>query len=130
MYTYIYIHTHIDTHICMYICTHMHTHTHWIGGREREQGDQQAASTANLRTRILDYRGFELEHNLNWKGWNSQANRTFPGSFESTNLGRDNLSRETGRMSCLQGVRGHPCCTLIAAISSGSNTLQREGGYC
>ena len=34
--------------------------------------------------------------NLNSKGWNSKAHEGFPGKFESTNLSRDNVSREIG----------------------------------
>ena len=49
--------------------------------------------TANLRTKILDL----LKHNLNLKGWNSQAYRGFPGKFDSSNVSRDNVSREIGR---------------------------------
>ena len=30
-------------------------------------------------------------------GWNSHVRREFPGNVESTNLSRDNLSREIGR---------------------------------
>ena len=33
-----------------------------------------------------------------FKGWNSQAHREFPGNVESTNLSRDNISREIGRV--------------------------------
>ena len=36
-------------------------------------------------------------HNLNVKGRNSQAPWGFPGKFESSNLIRDNVSREIGR---------------------------------
>ena len=39
-----------------------------------------------------------LTLDLNVKGWNSQAHREFPGKFESSNLSRDNLRREIGRM--------------------------------
>ena len=39
-----------------------------------------------------------LKRNLDSKGWNSQAHRGFPGTFESSNLRRDNVSREIGRM--------------------------------
>ena len=35
--------------------------------------------------------------NLDFKGWNSQAHREFPGKFESSNVSRDNVSREIGR---------------------------------
>ena len=44
------------------------------------------------RSTILDFRGLRLKHDLNSKGWNSQAHREFPGKFESSNLSRDNLS--------------------------------------
>ena len=57
------------------------------------------ALTANLRTYILDSRGFDSSINLNCKGWNSNVHRGLPGNFESTNLSRDNLSREIGRTS-------------------------------
>ena len=33
-----------------------------------------------------------------FKGWNPQAHRELPGKFESSNLSRDNVSREIGRM--------------------------------
>ena len=36
-------------------------------------------------------------HNLDFKGWNSQAHREFPGKFESSNVGRHNVTREIGR---------------------------------
>ena len=38
-----------------------------------------------------------LKHNVNLKGWNSQAHRGFPGKFESSNVSRGNVSREIGR---------------------------------
>ena len=38
-----------------------------------------------------------LMHIIRFKGWNSHAYRGFPGSFESTNLSRNTLSREIGR---------------------------------
>ena len=38
-----------------------------------------------------------LRQNLKFKGWDSQVQRRFPGMFESTNLRRENLSREIGR---------------------------------
>ena len=51
---------------------------------------------ANFRTKILDFRGFDSQ-NLKLKAWNSHVHREFPGKFESTILGRENLSREIGR---------------------------------
>ena len=37
------------------------------------------------------------EQNLNIKGWNSHVHRGFPGKFETSNLSRDNVSREIVR---------------------------------
>ena len=34
---------------------------------------------------------------INGKGWNSQAHREFPGSLDSSDVSRDNVSREIGR---------------------------------
>ena len=45
--------------------------------------------TANLRTKILDFKGFDSSRIFNLRG-----DSEFPGKFESTNLGRDNLGRE------------------------------------
>ena len=42
-------------------------------------------------------RRVRLKQNLNFEGWHSNVQREFPGIVESTNLSRDNLSRETGR---------------------------------
>ena len=57
--------------------------------------------TASLRTKILDFRGFDSSRMLKCKGWNSHVQREFPGSssqrIESTNLSRDKLIREIGR---------------------------------
>ena len=38
------------------------------------------------------------QQNLNFKGWNYHVHRDCPGSVESTNLSRDDLSGETGHM--------------------------------
>ena len=45
-----------------------------------------------------------LNQNLNLKGWNSQAHRELLGKFESSNLSRDNLSRELGRSEMRRSV--------------------------
>ena len=37
--------------------------------------------TANLRTKILDFRGFDSNIILILNGWNSQAHREIPGEF-------------------------------------------------
>ena len=62
--------------------------------QSRHEHSQCPYSTANLRTNIMDFRGFWIKHNHNSKGWNSQAHRWFPGKFGSSNLSRDNASRE------------------------------------
>ena len=46
-----------------------------------------------------------LKHNLDFKGWDSQAHREFPRKFDSTNRGRDNLSRDIGRRTCILHTR-------------------------
>ena len=62
---------------------------------------ENACWTANLRTKILDFRGFDSSIILVLRGWNSQAHGEFLGWFESSNLSRDNLSWEIGRISGL-----------------------------
>ena len=52
---------------------------------------------------------------MNSKGWNSQAHREFPGIFESTNLGRDSLSREIGR-TALHDVRAMLGCIELCYV--------------
>ena len=55
----------------------------------------------------LDY-GFQrvrLEQNLNGKGWNSQANGEFPGKFQSSSLGRDNLRILVERLGVIPGAQ-------------------------
>ena len=52
---------------------------------------------ANLRTKILDFGGFDSSRILILRGWNSQGHREFPGKLESSDLSRDDLSREIGR---------------------------------
>ena len=55
-----------------------------------------------LRPISLRDSGFQrvrLKHDLNCKGWSSQAHRESPGKFESRSLSGDNLSREIGRIS-------------------------------
>ena len=37
--------------------------------------------------------------NIIFKGWNSHVHGEFPGKFESSNVRRDNVSREIGRSS-------------------------------
>ena len=110
IYIYIYIYTHIANIIrmCIYIYIYIYI---WSDSGASTDGDPQQGvrsdperrnvffcmTTANLCTKILDFRGLWLKHNLNLKGWNSQAHREFPGNLESTNLSREMFSREIGR---------------------------------
>ena len=103
-YIYIYIY-HVYIYIYIYIFREnravMHirdNHTHCIAETPSGGAQTVLSPTANLRTEILDSRGFDSSRILTFKGWNSHVHREFTGSFESTNLCRDNLSRETGQI--------------------------------
>ena len=63
------------------------------------------AYTANLCTKILDFRGFDSGRILILRGWNSHVHRESPRNFESRNLSRDNLNWETGRGIGRRGSR-------------------------
>ena len=54
-------------------------------------------TTANPPTNTVVVKGVRLKRNLNLKGWDSHVHRGFPGRFESSNISRDNVSREIGR---------------------------------
>ena len=59
-----------------------------------------SSTPANLRTKILDFRGFGSSIILCLRGGirrSVESYRKSPGKFESTNLSRDNLSEELGR---------------------------------
>ena len=56
------------------------------------------AGTANLRTKILDPRGFDSSIIVKFRAGILMSIGNFPGKFESTNLSRDTLSREIGRI--------------------------------
>ena len=50
-----------------------------------------------------------------FKGWNSHVQRKFPGNVESTNLSRDNLRREIGRIPTESGPARQGCTWRPAA---------------
>ena len=52
--------------------------------------------TTNLRTKILNFRGFDSSRVLVLRGWTSHARGEFPGKFESSKLSRDNLVGRSG----------------------------------
>ena len=51
--------------------------------------------TPNLPTDIVDFRGFDSSTILDLRGEIPKP-RGFPGKFESSNISRDNVSREIG----------------------------------
>ena len=53
---------------------------------------------ANLRTKILDFRGFDSSRTFDFEGWNSHARRKFTGKLNLRILAGRVLSRETGRV--------------------------------
>ena len=57
----------------------------------------QGAPTTNLRTKILMFRGFDSSIIIILRGGIPCPIGKFPGKIESSNLRRDNLSREIGR---------------------------------
>ena len=59
---------------------------------------QPCVHTADLRAKILDFRGLDSSRILIVKGWNSQAHREFPRKFGSSNLSGDHLSMQIGRI--------------------------------
>ena len=89
----------------------------------------QSYNAASLRTKILDLGGFDSRQILILE-WNSHIHREFPANPESTNLSRDNLSRETGVAEggdCFinettvnpEFVSGHVCMQECRAPGSG-----------
>ena len=52
----------------------------------------------HLSEQIHDMLGFQ-GCGVQDAGWNSHVQREFPGNVESTNLSRNSLSREIGRMT-------------------------------
>ena len=64
------------------------------------QIDPKKKSTANLRTKIPDFRGFDSSRISIVRGeilTCGHVHREFNGKFESSNLSRNNISREIGR---------------------------------
>ena len=58
-----------------------------------------------------------LKNNINIKGWNAQARRGFPGKFESSDLSRDNVSREIGRTFLTPLVQYGLVCFVMSRIA-------------
>ena len=81
IYVYIYIYMYIYIYICI----------------ERE-GTYETCDypgiTPNLPTHMYGFQRVWLKHNLDLKAWNSQALMTYPGKFDTSNLSRDNFSRD------------------------------------
>ena len=89
---------------------------------------------ANLRTKILDFRGFDSSRILIIKGWNSHIHREFPGHLKSNNLSREILSREIGRSSVTSagarsGRRLLAACELHNIQYNLAYSTSRKGWY-
>ena len=65
--------------------------------------------TTNLRTKIVDFRGFDSSRILVLRGGIPRPTGNFPGKFESSNLSRDNVSREIGRKKGTPGIGNGYC---------------------
>ena len=65
----------------------------------QDEVNASAARTANPRTKIMDSRGFDSSIILTLRGGIIMSIRDFPESL-SSNVSRDNVSREIGR-SCI-----------------------------
>ena len=114
VYIYIYIYTHVYIYIYIYIYTHM-THNNKLLITNKPQAwitktthiKKVIGPAADARFSSNGYGRPPYEHywfqrvwlkcNLKFKGWNSQAHREFPGKFDSSNVSRDNVSREIVR---------------------------------
>ena len=82
-------------YICMHTCIYIYIYIYIHRERRLVVAARGKAVTANLRTKILDFRGFDLSRIL-IKGWNSHVHGGFLGKLESSNLSREILSREIG----------------------------------
>ena len=102
--------------ICVYVYCYVRVcnYTGRPATRPQEAGPAPAsAATWNGLSRYsqspyLHY-GFRRvlpKHNLNSKGWNSHVHGGFPGKLESSNLSRDNVSREIGRTTMMASQLG------------------------
>ena len=92
-------------------------------------GDAEARSrygfsdTANLLTKIQDFRGFDSSIIVDIEGLDSHVHWEIPTKFESTNLSRDDLSRETGRN------RKVPTRGYLFSANPGTGTSYEPLGY-
>ena len=81
IYTYIHTYTHIHTviyvYVCMYICIYIYIYIYIKRGGE----SAAPAATANLRTKILDFRGFDSSRILILSGGILVSIGDFPESL-------------------------------------------------
>ena len=87
IYLYLYIYIYIMyVYVYIYIYTHTYTYIHVVPRSDLE-------TTANLRTKLLGFKGFDSSMILMIKGCYSHVHREISGYLQSMNLSRDNLSR-------------------------------------
>ena len=92
--TYIYIYIYIYIYVYIYVYTYIYIYIE----REREIYTyiHITRPAANLRNKIMDVRGFDSSISFIIRYEIPHALRVFPGSLESRNLSRGDLSREIG----------------------------------
>ena len=78
----------------------------------------EGSSTADLRTKIIDFRGFDSSIILSLMGG-------IPRTFESINLSRDNISREIGHTVAGKASMASPPNNLCGCASAGLRSRVR-----
>ena len=81
----------------MYTCIHVYIYI-YIYTYRCVYRLHKRLTTANLRTKILDFRGFDSSKILRLSGGIPRPLGSFLEIMSQTNLSRDSLSREIGRM--------------------------------
>ena len=98
-------------YVCMHVCIYIYIYTYILCITNKQLfinkkytclvllQNSHSASTPNLPTNIVGFRWASegSTRDLNFKGWNFQARRAFPGSFEPSNASRRKVSRRIGR---------------------------------
>ena len=82
----------------------------------RRAAQRQPSPTASLRTKILDFRGFDSSIILILRCGILMSTGNLPEKFESKNRGRDNLSREIGRTPLRPEMDVRTCAWILLLL--------------
>ena len=87
-------------YIYIYILYYIYTYYTYSHSKMRKELSKAQSYISYVQSPYSHYgfQGFLLEHNLNLKGWNSQAHRDFSGKCKSSNVSRDHVSRDIWRI--------------------------------